>query len=232
MTTLSRTLPLVAGLLTLTACVTAAPPAGNVGPAAQQKSDADWTPLFDGKSLDGWQQRNGTATYEVRDGAIVGSTVEGSPNSFLCTTKDYGDFVLEFEVKLLAKGLNSGVQIRSHTKDDTPAGRVNGPQVEIEAAPGEAGYIYGEATGRGWLSTDRTAHTDAFKNDQWNQFRVEAVGPRIQTFINGTPIADLTDEESYRSGFIGLQVHSHKGPHPAQVMWRNIRIQPLDEATP
>ena len=75
----------------------------------------DWVALFDGKSLEGWTQRNGTATYRVEDGAIVGKTNEGSPNSFLCTDKPYGDFELEFEVKVDNR-LNSGVQIRSQTR--------------------------------------------------------------------------------------------------------------------
>ena len=48
--------------------------------------------LFNGQNLDGWEQHNGTATYRVEDGAVVGKTSEGSPNSFLCTQKDYGDF--------------------------------------------------------------------------------------------------------------------------------------------
>lgn len=189
----------------------------------------NWTVLFDGKTLEGWEQKNGTATYEVKDGAILGSTAEGSPNSFLCTKREYDDFVLEFDVKLLRDDLNSGVQIRSHSKPDYQNGRVHGPQVEIEASPGEAGYIYGEATGRGWLTpdADRKSHSH-FKNGEWNTYRVRAVGPRIQTWINGEKVADLTDEESYKSGHICLQVHSYKGPHPAQVTWRNIRIREID----
>ena len=76
----------------------------------------EWSPLFDGKTLDGWRQRNGTATYRVENGTIVGRTEEGSPNSFLCTDKLYGDFELEFDVKCDPR-LNSGVQIRSKAKD-------------------------------------------------------------------------------------------------------------------
>ena len=75
-------------------------------------------PLFDGKTLDGWKVNGGTASYKVEDGAIVGTTVEGSPNTFLCKG-DYKDFVLELEVKCDPR-LNSGVQVRSHVyeKDD------------------------------------------------------------------------------------------------------------------
>lgn len=190
----------------------------------------DWVNLFDGKTLTGWVQKNGTAKYEVIDGTIRGTTNEGSPNSFLCTEALYGDFELEFEVKVHDQ-LNSGVQIRSQTKDG-PEGRVNGPQVEIEAGPAEAGYIYGEATNRGWLTPEeRLKPHDHFRNGEWNKFRVVAKGPRIQTWINDQPIEDLTDEpiyESHPKGFIGLQVHGiAKGTGPYDVAWRNIRLREL-----
>ena len=213
-----------------------------------------WISLFDGKTLDGWVQKNGTATYQVQNGTILGTTKEGSPNSFLCTAKQYGDFELEFEVRVHDK-LNSGVQIRSKTKSKTNVaqqandkkakkkkrkrknngvGRVFGPQVEIEssgAKGAEAGYIYGEATGRGWLTPkQRLIPHKHFKDGQWNTFRVVAVGPRIQTWINGTPVADLNDPQAFKThprGFIGLQVHGIKsGTGPYTVAWRNIRIRP------
>ena len=192
----------------------------------------DWTEIFDGKTLDGWTQRNGTAKYTVVDGTIRGETTEGSPNSFLCSDKDYGDFELTFDVKVHNR-LNSGVQIRSQTKDG-PKGRVNGPQVEIEASGkkgAESGYIYGEAAG-GWMTPKgkRTPHKH-FKDGEWNSYRVLAMGANIKTWINGEPISDLTHEERYKShpkGFIGLQVHSiGKGSGPFDVSWRKIRVREI-----
>ncbi|MCU0325273.1 MAG: DUF1080 domain-containing protein, partial [Spirosomaceae bacterium] len=59
-----------------------------------------WTSLFDGKTLKGWTQRGGKAVYEVKNGEIVGMTVKDTPNSFLCTEKEYGDFILELDLKL------------------------------------------------------------------------------------------------------------------------------------
>ena len=73
-------------------------------------ADPGWVSLFDGKTLEGWTQKNGTATYRVQDGAIYGRTAKGSPNSFLCSNKEFGDFELEFEVKLFDAALNSGVR--------------------------------------------------------------------------------------------------------------------------
>lgn len=201
------------------------------------RADEDWINLFNGQDLTGWIQKNGTATYEVKDGAIVGTTSEGSPNSFLCSEELYGDFELHFEVKI-DKELNSGVQIRSQTRGEEerqpgePYGRVNGPQIEVEVPGGVSGYIYGEATGRGWLTPDdRRKPHEHFKTDQWNHFRVVAKGPRIRVWINDAEIEDLTDEEifdTHPTGFIGLQVHGiPRGKGPYQAAWKNIKIKKL-----
>lgn len=208
-----------------------------------------WKSLFDGKTLKGWTQKNGTAKYKVVDGTIHGTTNEGSPNSFLCSNKEYGDFELEFEVKV-HNSLNSGCQIRSKTKEtdgkkkNEKFGRVYGPQCEIEASGAngaEAGYIYGEATvtvnadgveKRGWRTPkERLKPHKAMKDGEWNKFRIVAKGPRIQTWINGRAIEDLTDEDIFKThpkGFIGLQVHGIKaGTGPYDVAWKNIRIKEL-----
>ena len=197
----------------------------------------DWVSMFNGKSLEGWTQKNGYATYKVVDNAIEGTTAKGSPNSFLCSVKEYGDFELEFEVKVHNQ-LNSGVQIRSQTKDGESnsvynTGRVNGPQVEIEASGdkgAEAGYIYGEAAG-GWMTPqERLVPHKHFRDNEWNKYRIVAKGPRLQTFINGQPIEDLTDEAKFKShprGFIGLQVHGVGDRGPFTVMWRKLRIREL-----
>ncbi|MFO7617600.1 MAG: DUF1080 domain-containing protein [Bacteroidales bacterium] len=186
-----------------------------------------WTNLVSGSSLKGWKQLNGTAHYEARDGQVVGTTVLGSPNSFLCTVKEYGDFILEYEA-WVDPSLNSGVQIRSHSLKEYQNGRVHGYQVEID--PSERAWsagIYDEAR-RAWLYTleGNTAAQKAFRQNQWNHYRVEAIGHSIRTWINGVPAANLTDDLD-ASGFIGLQVHG-VGNDPAkagiQVKWRNIRI--------
>jgi len=186
-----------------------------------------WKPLFNGDSLDGWQQRNGWAVYRIDQGTIHGVTSKDSPNSFLCTTKDYGDFELKFEVQVDAS-LNSGVQIRSKSIPEKDSGRVHGPQVEIEAPGGTAGYVYGEATGRNWISPTQPKHA-WFRDGEWNQYHIRASGKRIQTWINGQPVEDITDALGSDSGFIGLQVHSiapDQGPY--SVRWRNIEIRELN----
>jgi hypothetical protein len=210
---------------------------------AKHHEKGDLKSIFNGKNLDGWTQKNGTASYRIEKDAIIGKTMEGSPNSFLCTDKLYGDFELQFEVKLINDELNSGVQIRSQTKElndkeksrGDKFGRVNGPQVEIEATKekgAESGYVYGEAIG-GWMTPkEKLIPHKNFKNGKWNKYRILAKGPVIKTWVNGNQVSDLKDEEKYKShpkGFIGLQVHSiKKGTGPYEVAWRNIKIKELE----
>jgi len=187
--------------------------------------DGGWVSLFNGKNLEGWQQINGTATYAVEDGTIVGTTVKGSPNSFLCTEKHYADFELEFEVKVDPR-LNSGVQFRSNSFKEYQNGRVHGYQVEI--ATNNPGRIYDEARRGRWLDedTDPRKAGQAFKVGEWNKYRVVCVGDSIKTWLNGVPIADTKDSVT-KKGFIGLQVHGFGGDPAAQVRWRAIRIKEL-----
>ena len=199
---------------------------------ADHHKESGWKDLFNGKDLSGFTQRNGTATYEVADGTILGTTAKGSPNSFLCTDKKYGDFELTFEVKC-HNSLNSGVQIRSKTKNDDPKQRVNGPQIEIEASGAkgaESGYVYGEAC-YGWMTPDavRKPHKH-FKDGEWNAYRVKAKGSRIQVWVNGEQVSDLVHENAFESppsGFIGLQVHGVGNRGPFTVAWRNLKIREL-----
>lgn len=218
-------------------------------------ADGPETSLFNGKDLSGWMQRGGKAKYAVDGDAIVGTSVLNTDNSFLCTEKTYGDFILEYDFKVDAR-LNSGVQIRSECFDSAkeiewkkkkfkvPAGRVHGYQIEIDPEPARnrwwSGGLYDEAR-RGWLypganGGDGKTFTEQgrklFKQDDWNHIRVEARGDSIKTWLNGTPCADIKDDMTLR-GFIGLQVHgigNEKAKDGAQVRWRNLKITELAEA--
>jgi hypothetical protein len=194
---------------------------------AQSKNNGKWQSLFNGKDLNGWKQLNGKALYTVKNGEIVGTTVANTPNSFLATEKNYGDFILELEL-LVDPSMNSGIQIRSESNADYQNGRVHGYQVEVD--PSErawSGGIYDEGR-RGWLYTMEynTAGKKAFKNNQWNKYRIECIGNTIRTWVNGIATANLVDAE-VPNGFIALQVHAiGKNDQPGkQIRWRNIRIQ-------
>jgi hypothetical protein len=198
---------------------------------------AGLTPIFDDKTLAGWAPKGGTAEYRVEEGCIVGKTVDGSPNTFLCTTRDYSDFVLEFEVKCDVE-LNSGCQIRSHVfeKDFTDekkrvrkAGTVYGYQCEIMKSGANAGNFWDEARLAKWWDdfSKKPEAQQAFKDNEWNHYRIVAQGDRIRSWINGVPAADFRDATD-ASGFIGLQVHGiKKGTGPFQVRWKNVRIREL-----
>lgn len=196
-------------------------------PVLAQSNESDWTALFDGESLDNWIQRNGEAEYRIEGNAIVGIARTGTPNSFLCTAQDYGDFILEYEV-MVDPRLNSGVQIRSLSLPGYNNGRVHGYQIELDPSPrAYTAGVYDEAR-RGWLyplSRNPDARA-AFRQGQWNAIRVEAIGTTIRTWINGQMATNLVDDLT-ASGFIGLQVHSigDEALAGAEVRWRNLRIK-------
>jgi hypothetical protein len=201
----------------------------------------DLKPLFDGKTLDGWKQHGGQAKYRVENGEIIGSSVPNTPNSFLCTEKEYGDFILELEFKV-DPALNSGVQIRSQVfdketeidvegkKKKVPADRVHGYQVEIDPSDRAfSGGIYDEARRGRFLQDlkDNEPARKAFKQNDWNKFRIECRGDSIKTWINGVPAVDLKDSVTPK-GLIALQVHGvGNRTEPLEVRWRNILIQEL-----
>ena len=192
---------------------------------ASMGQEAKWQDLFNGKNLKGWEVLNGTAEFSVKDGAIIGTSKKGSPNSFLATKKLYDDFILEFEFKV-DDGFNSGVQIRSSSSKDFQNGRVHGYQFEIDPTDRAwTGGIYDEAR-RGWLYslTKNDEARNSFKNLKWNKGRVEAIGSSIRTWVNGIPCADLIDDMTL-SGFIAVQVHSVADSDVGKsVSFRNIRI--------
>jgi hypothetical protein len=190
-----------------------------------------WVSLIQGNSLENWEIKGGRAQYKLENGVVIGTTVAGGPNTFLCTKKHYGDFKLELDF-LVDSEMNSGVQIRSHSLKKQHEERVFGYQVEID--PKErawSGGIYDEGR-RGWINNlkDNPAAGKAFLQDEWNHFRIETIGDSIRTWINGVPAADLVDSMT-QEGFIGLQVHGTSQTDPMEVKWKNIRILELGHHT-
>ena len=195
--------------------------------AIAQTDNGNWEYLFNGKDLSNWKVLGGKATYSIQNGEIVGTTVSNTPNTFLASEKEYGDFILEIDL-FVHPLMNSGIQIRSLSIPTYQNGRVHGYQVEVDPSTRAwSGGIYDEAR-RGWLYSlelNPQAKT-AFKNNDWNKYRIEAIGNSIRTWVNGVPVAHLIDAETAK-GFIALQVHSIPDSEPAgrQIRWKNIRIQ-------
>jgi len=177
-----------------------------------------WSTLFAGKDLHAFEPR-GQADFQVQDAVIVGRTGKGG-HGWLCTKREYGDFILELEVMPVSG--NSGVQIRSHFDSRD---RMVGYQIEVDpSARAWSGGLY-EQGRRGWLQNleKNEPARKAFKTGEWNKYRIECVGDSIKSWVNGIPAADYVDSMDL-AGVIALQVHSGKN---VEVRFRNIRIQNL-----
>ena len=191
---------------------------------------AQWKPLFNGKNLNGWNQKNGAAKFSVEKGEIIGTTVANTTNSFLCTNEEYRDFIFEVDLKV-DDAMNSGIQFRSLSKEDYQNYRVHGYQMEVDPTDRAwSGGIYDEAR-RDWLYIPNINPDGkkAFKKGDWNKYRIEAIGNTIRTWINGIPVAHLIDDMTAK-GFIALQVHAIYGDmkEGMKIRWKNIRIQTSD----
>ena len=194
-------------LLVLAAAAAATP----VEIPAQTEKQPPWQALFDGKTLDGWVQRGGKARYTVEGGAIVGTTVPRTPNSFLCTEKLYGDFELELEF-WPSMDANSGVYIRNSSSEKISA---------------DAGYeinIYDTNENpdnrTGAIIFFSAPLAEVVAGGKWNKYEIRAEGSRITVHLNGVLVADL-DDETYASGPIAFQNNG------GLIRFRNIRVRPF-----
>jgi hypothetical protein len=192
----------------------------------------NWQSLFDGKTLNGWKQLTGTASYTVENGQIVGTTVQGSPNSFLVSEQRFtGDFVLELEAMMTDTTTNSGVQFKSNfdATANNGKGRVYGYQYDFDPSSRKwSGGIYDEGR-REWLYpvSNNPKGQIFFSPNMFHKIRIECIGNTIKTWLDGVPVSYLVDTLTANEGLIGLQVHSIGRPEHAgiKMFWKNIRIQ-------
>lgn len=160
------------------------------------------TPLFDGKTFDGWE--GNLKVFRIEDGAIVGGSFAKSlpENEFLCTTKPYRNFDLRLKFKLLGKGANAGVQIR--TKRVPNSTEVVGYQADL--AEGLWGCLWEEG-GRSLLAgPPKSERGNPVKRDAWNDYRIRCQGNHVQLWINGQQTVDYTETSpnALQTGVIGL----------------------------
>ncbi len=201
---------------------------------AAQEDEEGFVSLFNGKDLTGWVQKGGDAFYKVEDGMIIGEcNPEAKSNSFMCTEKEFGNFIFKCEYKVLVPG-NSGIQFRSHSEGDGPRPHVFGYQCEIAPSEGTSDTcrIYdegrrGHKNGIVWLNDvdpEKRAAADAsYKPDDWNTIEIQCVGPSIRTWLNGNEVTNTFDYMDM-SGFFGLQIHAG---NQGKICWRNIRVKDL-----
>jgi hypothetical protein len=194
------------------------------------------TPLFDGKTLTGWRNPYDWGTAEVKDGEIH---LTADKKFFLCTEKEYADFVFEGEVFLPESPANSGFMFRAHVEKN----KVFGYQAEVDGDPIRkwSGGLYDEGR-RLWFASPIRADAkaspeqkaaseasikafreragDAFKRNDWNLYRITCRGKKLKIEVNNAVTSEIEDEMD-ASGFIAIQHHGEKGK---TYRFRNLKI--------
>lgn len=188
-----------------------------------------FTPLFDGKSLAGWEGNE--KVFRVEKGAIVAGSLDQKieHNEFLCTTKEYGDFELRLKAKLVGKGDNAGVQFRSQRIPKHF--EVIGYQCDMGNAGGKSiwGALYDESRRKKFLVTgDHDKLTKVLKPDDFNDLVIRCEGAHIQIWVNGEKTVDYKEEEKDipQKGKIAVQIH---GGEPAEASYKDVRIKELSK---
>jgi len=218
-------------------------------PLAARADEPGFTPLFDGKTLNGWtidclaKDKEFAATaWTVDRGALVANTVGHRDHFYilLATNKEYADFVLRLRVQI-ERGVrgNSGIQIRSRYNAQT--GWMEGPQIDIDPPNprGTTGKLWNEGPGQHrWLSNEPVKNLKFFYADQgdgWNDMEITAKGMKIRSVLNGVTVVDyegsgVLDDDLHKKhnvgtkGVIGLQIHSY---HELKLRFKDIRIKQL-----
>jgi hypothetical protein len=184
--------------------------------------------LFDGKTFNGWEFRDNEKWFRIQDGAIVcGSLSEPIPrNEFITTKKEYGDFTLRVECKVLGKGANGGIQFRSfrHPVDGDMPNEMIGYQADMTDTAQYWGALYDESRRNRFLAAPWHELVVLFYPNDWNEYEIVCKGNNIKLFLNGQLTVDYTEQDANipARGYIGLQIHG--GP-PSEAWYRNIRIE-------
>ena len=176
--------------------------------------------LFNGKDLTGWEAYGTEKWYVDKEGNLVCESGPDKEYGYLATREYYNDFDLTLEFKQLANG-NSGVFFRSFVE---PPVKVHGWQCEVAPKGHDTAGIY-ESYGRGWLVQIPDEKESALKEGEWNTLRLRVQGDRVQTWLNGEEMVDITDAKiGAAQGRIALQIHDGGG---IKVLWRNLRLTTL-----
>lgn len=179
--------------------------------------------LFDGKTFEGWE--GNLDMFRIEDGAIVGGSLERNipRNEFLATKREYGDFELTLKFKVLGKGANAGIQIRSRRIPD------HHEMIGYQADLGDNywGSLYDESRRKKILAAaDAEAVAKVLKRDDWNEYKIRCEGKHIQLWINGLETVDYTepDDDIEQRGLIAVQIHA--GP-PSEAWYKDITLREI-----
>jgi len=183
-----------------------------------------FTPLFDGKTFQGWEGNQ--KVFRIEDGAIVGGSLKEKVvrNEFLCTTKEYSDFELRLKVKLVGDGANGGIQLRSKRVPNHH--EVSGYQADM-AGGGYWGCLYDESRRNKVLAKPSPElQKKIVKGDGWNDYVIRCEGRHIQLWLNGSRTVDYHEPDTTipQRGIIAVQIHG--GP-PTEAWYKDISIREL-----
>jgi hypothetical protein len=184
--------------------------------AALAGQAAQFKPLWDGKTLEGWHPI-GKGHWKIEEGTIHGMHGKSEKQyGHLVTDRSFTNFTVRLKFKSV-KG-NSGLYFRTEEKG---WGGVSGFQAEIDPQ-NDIGGLY-ETNGRGWVVQPKAADVkEWFKPGDWNEMRIEAIGSRITVYINGHKTAHLADDKRGRpDGKLALQLH---GNQEVDVWFKEIEI--------
>ena len=195
--------------------VTAMVAAGNA--LAAEGGPGAFKPLFDGKTLKGWQALPG-GTWEVKDGAIVGTSVRTERrHGLLASDKEYSDFVVRFKFRVI-KG-DSGFYFRSEKVKGAVG--VHGFQMEVDNSK-EVGGLY-ETGGRAWTKRPGAELIKKiYKPGEWNQGCITAIGKNVTVRLNGEITSELKNDKGRLKGHFAMQLH---GGMDMEVMFKDIEIR-------
>ncbi len=195
----------------------------------ETEASEGFTPLFNGRDLDGWT--GDTKGYAAEGGKIVIHPELGSGN--LYTAKEYSDFVFRFEFKL-TPAANNGVGVRAPLEGDAAYA---GMEIQIleDGSPVYRGLrpyqyhgsIYGVVPARrGFLRPP----------GEWNAEEIMVKGRHVTVVVNGSTVVDADLDEASRGGTIDGNEHpglkrasGHLGflGHGSLVEFRNLRLKEI-----
>ena len=178
------------------------------------------TPLFNGKTLKGWNV-HGTEKWYVENGELVCESGEDKQYGYLVTENTYKDFVLRLKFLQEDNG-NSGVFFRSSIEGI----KIAGWQVEVAPPGHNTGGIY-ESYGRGWLNEIPEEKENILNMGVWNDMIIRVEGDRVMTWLNGQLMTDLRDEKiGQATGSVALQIHDGGG---IKVRWKDIYLREINK---
>ena len=197
-----------------------------------------FTPLFNGRNLDGWRNPYDYGTARVVNSEIL---LTADKKFFLVTEKKFANFILFAEINLPEGQANSGIMFRCHVEPN----KVYGYQAECDGSDrcwsaglydeGRRGWVWPSKKGRSkvekFLEYEEESQAffakpeikNALKRTDWNRYKIVCQDNKITIELNGVKVTDLEDDTD-AEGFIGIQHHGEKGQ---TYRFRNIYIKEL-----